>query len=203
MKPTTRTVTAVLIFATSGCMGSPHGDGAASEADVTRYQELSTQLTSATADYHSAMMAQSDMDPADCQQLHQKYHGQAWPWVFEMHERAGAMDRAMHGHGGIGADYACVTQGMQQEFQHHHAIACTFGDVSANQAETERHVAAMTAYTGHLQSRCDELMMALDGSAPEWAPMLESCQDWYASQCRASHNGMMQGPMMVEDPACN
>ena len=109
------------------------------------------------------------------------------------------MDETVHRYG-AGADYTCATETLSDEFEQHHAVACTFGGLSENLAEVQRHVEVMTSYGAHLEDRCDDMMAALDGALPDWGPMMASCEDQSRDdQCDAMHDGMMHDGMMHDE----
>lgn len=187
----------LLLIASVSCTGSPGKEGPASKADVTRYQELTAQVQSAAVDYHSQMMGQTEMDATMCQYVHDQYYERTWPWVFELHQNANGMDETMHAYGGIDGDWACVSESMWEELEHHHSVACTSSGFSENLAEVQRHVELMTSYGAHLQDRCDDMMAALEGSTPDWGPMMTTCQDESTRDaCDETHDGMKHGGMM-------
>ena len=202
MKVTELTTCVLLLLATASCTSSTGNEEAATKADVARYQQLAVEVQSAATDYRSEMMGLTGMDAAMCAFVHDQYYERALPWVLEMHQNASDMDGAMHMYGAA-ADYACASETLSDEFEQHHSVACTFGDLSENLAEVQRHVDVMTSYGAHLEARCDDMMGALDGAVPDWGPTMASCEDESLDdECDALHDGMMHGGMMHNE-ACD
>lgn len=193
----------------AACGGSTSSDGTAgngaSGSDIATYQQLATDTRSAASSYRMSMMA-TDVTPASCQAIHDHYDGQVRPWLSRMMQMSPGMDDFMDAHDGtMAADMSCVSAAMMDELDHHRATACTFADVSADQAEAVRHSGAMVGYSGHCFDRSGEMMNGSHGGAWSWGSMMDGCRGWQAdggiphdAPGDAQHDGgMMQGGGMM------
>jgi hypothetical protein len=164
----------------------------ASSGEVAQYKQLALQVQSAASAHGQSMAAGGITTQTGCQGAEAQYDGQVRPWISQMVQMSGSMDSLVAEHGGsMQADVGCDAESMMQELDHHRALACASADMTANEAETSRHVQAMMSYTGHATERCDEMMSGFAGGGWSWSAMMSGCQ------MSSGSGGMMPGgPMM-------
>ncbi len=163
------------LLAAVACGGSSSGANAgpavASNAEISQYQTLTSQVRSAALSY-GTMMAGSGMTASGCAAAHDTYDAQVRPWISQMEQMSGSMDAFRDAHGGQAyADMACVAGAMLQELDAHRVVACTFPTLSGDQTEAARHVGVMAAYADHVAARCGQMM----GGQYMWGPAAPAC----------------------------
>jgi hypothetical protein len=189
----------VLFLIVGTACGSSNDSGTSASStstnDIATYQQLTTNVQNGAASYRTMMMASSTTTVADCRRIHDEYDAQVRSWVTQMEQTSGGMDTFIGNHGGArAADMGCVSGAMMNELDHHHSVACTFANLSANQAEAVRHVQTMLSSAGHISDRCAEMMRGTAMGSLHWGPMMDGCQDWNGHDCCG---GMMGGAGMM------
>ncbi len=160
--------------------GGSAGDGqdagtSAGASNITTYETLAGQVQSAATAYRAAMTAQG-MTLQGCQPAHDQYDATVRPWIEQMVQMSGAMDGFMGAHQGADfEDMACVAQAMLGELDAHRQVACTLGDLGADQDEAVRHVGVMLEDAGHAYDRCVQMTGGMGGGSYAWGPTMNGC----------------------------
>lgn len=177
---------------------------AATTDDIAGYEQLSLEVQDGARTYRQVMMTLATGAAAECRRIHDQYDAQVRPLVSQAVHLAGAMDRYMDEHGGAdAADYSCVSTAMMSELDRHHAAACVRSDLAGNQAEADRHAAAMLSYGGQLSARCDQMMRGIESGHWDWEPMMRACNSWDGCCSDMMHAGRGDGSAgMMGSAAC-
>ncbi len=169
------TVAACALGLATACSGasSAFTSAPATSGDVVQYQQVALQVQSASGAYGQTM-ASGVSTVAECQALESWYDGEVRPWVSQMLQTSGAMDRLVSAHDGS-ADMGCGADAMMRELDSHRAGACASAVLAVDRAEAARHVQAMLGYTSHATERCGEMLSGLDTGDWSFGPMMSGC----------------------------